>query len=255
MCSNRVLCRHAKTGNRGDKSNRSVFRVPKDVERLRQWVAAIPGIVKLKPTHVICDKHFEDQHIIREWIKRDGSGRIIAQAPYKYPQLSKLAVPTKLLHDVTNNEAVDSLAESSSHLVSSVINSVDTPHVQDVSYIQLPISEDGQSLTAMEEADTIMIPTSDPHTEISSAQVNISSTSIIDTPYVQDVSYIQLPNISEDGQSLIAMEEADTIMIPPSDPHTEISSAPLSKLQTQDKLFLHLFTFFTFIYFLPHPPH
>ncbi|TGZ47104.1 Uncharacterized protein DBV15_12584 [Temnothorax longispinosus] len=72
---------------------------------------------------------------------------------------SKLAVPTKLLNDATNNEAVDSLAESSSHLVSSVINSVDTPHVQDVSCIQLPISEDGQSLTAMEEADTIMIPT------------------------------------------------------------------------------------------------
>ncbi|XP_077266392.1 uncharacterized protein LOC143899742 isoform X1 [Temnothorax americanus] len=42
-----------KMGNRGDKSNRSVFHVPKDVERLRQWVAAIPGIVKLKPTHVI----------------------------------------------------------------------------------------------------------------------------------------------------------------------------------------------------------
>lgn len=68
-----------KTGNRSEKSKRSVFRVPKDIERLKKWIEIISGIVELKPTHVICDKHFEDKYIIREWIKRDESGRVIAQ--------------------------------------------------------------------------------------------------------------------------------------------------------------------------------
>ncbi|CAL1672837.1 unnamed protein product [Lasius platythorax] len=172
-----------KTGNRSEKSKRSVFRVPKDIERLKKWIEIIPGIVELKPTHVICDKHFEDKYIIREWIKRDESGRVIAQVPYKYPQLSKLAVPTRFSNDETNNET-----STESSLMIPVINSVhhdgampvespvnqstegtmitDTPHMQ----------EDGQSLTTMEVADigstTMTNSTSDLHTEIASAPLS-----------------------------------------------------------------------------------
>ncbi|XP_077282105.1 uncharacterized protein LOC143908348 [Temnothorax americanus] len=154
---------------------------------LRQWVAAIPGIVKLKPTHVICDKHFEDQHIICEWIKQDGSGRIIAQAPYKYPQLSKLAVPTKLLHDATNNEAVDPLGESSSHLVGSVINSV---HCDKATPVKSPVPiEVSNHHTEKDSADVSSKSLNTPR------QVNISSTSIIDTPHVQDMCYMAKANI------------------------------------------------------------
>ncbi|XP_036143488.1 uncharacterized protein LOC118645841 isoform X2 [Monomorium pharaonis] len=170
------LLHMANGGNQSNKSNRSVFRVPKDVEQLKQWVAAIPGIVKLK--HVICDKHFEGQYIIREWIKRDESSRIIAQAPYKYPQLSKLAVPIKLLND----KAVDLLTESSLHVVSPVFNSV---YHDGTTSVRSPVSiEVSNHQTENDSADASNKSLN------TSRQVDISSTSITDTPHVQDVSCI-----------------------------------------------------------------
>ncbi|XP_011860018.1 PREDICTED: uncharacterized protein LOC105557389 [Vollenhovia emeryi] len=83
--------------------NRSVFRMPRNAVQYKQWVAAIPGILTLKPTHFVCDKHFNKEDIIREWIKRDSNGRIIAQEPYKRPYLRKLAVPSKF-HDLSTTK-------------------------------------------------------------------------------------------------------------------------------------------------------
>ncbi|XP_077282320.1 uncharacterized protein LOC143908508 isoform X2 [Temnothorax americanus] len=117
-------------------------------------------------------------------------------APYKYPQLSKLAVPTKLLHDATNNEAVDPLGESSSHLVGSVINSV---HCDKATPVKSPVP----------------IEVSNHHTEKDSADVSSKS---LNTP-----SCLMYSTAYFGRWTLTAMEEADTIMkTPTSDPHTEI---------------------------------
>ena len=64
---------------RKQKSNRSVFRVPRDSTLLKKWEEAIPGIVKLDQMHVVCDRHFQANDISREWIKCDSNGQIIAQ--------------------------------------------------------------------------------------------------------------------------------------------------------------------------------
>ncbi|KAM0727879.1 hypothetical protein ACS0PU_005348 [Formica fusca] len=67
------------SNRRGEKSKRSVFRVPKDITLLKKWEEAIPGVMKLERTHVVCDKHFQAKDISREWIKCDSNGQIIAQ--------------------------------------------------------------------------------------------------------------------------------------------------------------------------------
>ena len=55
----------------------SLFKVPSNHERRRKWIAAIPGITDLKPSQFICEKHFEERHVLKKWIKYD-NGRVIA---------------------------------------------------------------------------------------------------------------------------------------------------------------------------------
>ncbi|XP_071649996.1 uncharacterized protein [Temnothorax longispinosus] len=72
----------------------SLFKVPSNIEQCKKWIAAIPGIVDLKPSQFVCEKHFEEHHILRKWVKYD-NGRIIAEAPYMRTRLHPLAVPSK----------------------------------------------------------------------------------------------------------------------------------------------------------------
>ncbi|RLU26632.1 hypothetical protein DMN91_000428 [Ooceraea biroi] len=82
-----------KTGNRNMKQQCSVFKVPRNIEQFKEWQAAIPDI-ELKQSHYVCEKHFEEQRVLRKWIKRDNDGRIITQVAYVRPRLANSAVPT-----------------------------------------------------------------------------------------------------------------------------------------------------------------
>ncbi|XP_071653264.1 uncharacterized protein [Temnothorax longispinosus] len=72
----------------------SLFKVPSNIEQCKKWIAAIPGIVDLKPSQFVCEKHFEEHHILKKWVKYDND-RIIAEAPYMRTRLHPLAVPSK----------------------------------------------------------------------------------------------------------------------------------------------------------------
>ncbi|XP_071634247.1 uncharacterized protein [Temnothorax longispinosus] len=56
----------------------SLFKVPSNIEQCKKWIAAIPGIVDLKPSQFVCEKHFEEHHILKKWVKYDND-RIIAE--------------------------------------------------------------------------------------------------------------------------------------------------------------------------------
>ncbi|XP_024946614.1 uncharacterized protein LOC112495201, partial [Cephus cinctus] len=79
------------------------LKVPKNIEQYKKWKAAIRGVV-LKQSQYICEKHFDENCRIRQWIKRDTNGQIIAQAAYERPRLIEDAVP-KIFED---SEAVQS---------------------------------------------------------------------------------------------------------------------------------------------------
>ncbi|XP_071569448.1 uncharacterized protein [Temnothorax nylanderi] len=84
---------NCKTGYKSLKMKSSYFRVPTNSERLKKWQAAIPG-KKLIPSHLVCEKHFEEKYISRKYIKHDANGKVIAEVIYKRPRLHESAVPT-----------------------------------------------------------------------------------------------------------------------------------------------------------------
>ncbi|XP_071641089.1 uncharacterized protein [Temnothorax longispinosus] len=84
---------NCKTGYKSLKIKSSFFRVPTNSERLKKWQAAIPG-KKLIPSHLVCEKHFEEKYIFRKYIKHDANGKVIAEVIYKRPRLDESAVPT-----------------------------------------------------------------------------------------------------------------------------------------------------------------
>lgn len=112
---------NCKTGNKTEQKC-SLFRVPKDIVTWKNWEKAIPGIMKLRQTDVVCEKHFNEEDMVREWVKLDANGQIITRVSwmkkfhirfvcvkrfllkscisllkvaYKCPQLKKFAVPTR----------------------------------------------------------------------------------------------------------------------------------------------------------------
>ncbi|XP_036146648.1 uncharacterized protein LOC118646884 [Monomorium pharaonis] len=74
---------------------RSTFQVPKDIVTWKKWEKAIPGITKLYPLDIVCEKHFKEEDISREWVKHDANGKVIARVAYKKAQLKQFAVPTR----------------------------------------------------------------------------------------------------------------------------------------------------------------
>lgn len=68
-----------KTGSRCEQSKHSLFRILKDIETWKKWEYAIPNILKLKATDVVCDKHFIYEDIVHEWSKQDANGQIITR--------------------------------------------------------------------------------------------------------------------------------------------------------------------------------
>ncbi|XP_024880836.1 uncharacterized protein LOC112460409 isoform X2 [Temnothorax curvispinosus] len=82
-----------KSGYKSQKEKLSMFKVPRNIE-MRKWEAVIPGVVAFKETYFICEKHFEGHYIIRNYIKHDANGKIIANVPFQRPRLHSSAVPT-----------------------------------------------------------------------------------------------------------------------------------------------------------------
>lgn len=70
------------TGFKSVKKKYSVFKVPSDNEKRKNWLAAIPGITQLKQSQFVCEKHFEERCILRKWIKQDSNGRIIVEVSF-----------------------------------------------------------------------------------------------------------------------------------------------------------------------------
>lgn len=72
-------CSVPQCNSRSKNKKRSFFSVPKNEELKRKWEAAIPGKKDLIPSHFLCENHFEESSIIREYIHKDSNGKVIAQ--------------------------------------------------------------------------------------------------------------------------------------------------------------------------------
>lgn len=58
------------------KEKCSLFRVPQS-EVLREMWEAIPGIMRLQANQYVCEKHFEEDYIVRSLMKRDSGQKIL----------------------------------------------------------------------------------------------------------------------------------------------------------------------------------
>lgn len=68
---------------RNDGRKVSIFKVPDNVDTLKKWEVAIPGLKKpLKSSHCICEKHFDKNYIIRKYVKHDADGKLIAEVNF-----------------------------------------------------------------------------------------------------------------------------------------------------------------------------
>ena len=76
---NRCVVPGCKTGDRNSTLQRSVFKVPNDKIILKKWEAEIPNIAKLKPQHHICERHFEEKYIIRQFVKYHKHGKLMGE--------------------------------------------------------------------------------------------------------------------------------------------------------------------------------
>lgn len=68
--------------NSGYKScpiQRSLFKVPSSESLKNRWEASIPGNIRLKKSHLVCEKHFTEIYITRKYVQHDASGKIIAE--------------------------------------------------------------------------------------------------------------------------------------------------------------------------------
>nr|XP_003707093.1 PREDICTED: uncharacterized protein LOC100877676 isoform X1 [Megachile rotundata] len=74
--------------------NPSTFQVPNDESLRERWIMSIPGIEFLRLNQRVCEKHFEEHLLIKEYVKYDNSGKLIAQVPLAHARLKKGAVPT-----------------------------------------------------------------------------------------------------------------------------------------------------------------
>ncbi|XP_015595020.1 uncharacterized protein LOC107267604 isoform X2 [Cephus cinctus] len=151
-----------KTGSR-TAEKRSVFRVPKDITTWKKWEQAIPGIVKLQQSDIVCEKHFNEEDIAREWVKYDANGRVIARVSYKYPQLRKLAVPTRF-HDGKENCEPSQLDSSSV---------VDQNNGSIGAMFSFPMKSPLQEFSVY--ADINRVPLAVPNTGMSSSSMSVSS--------------------------------------------------------------------------------
>lgn len=57
----------------------SYFSIPKNENLRSQWVQSIPTVSSLQGNQRICSRHFDENDIIKEYIKFDSDGKIIAQ--------------------------------------------------------------------------------------------------------------------------------------------------------------------------------
>jgi len=53
------------------KAKCSLFGVPQSEVLCEMWEAAIPGIARLQPNQHVCEKHFEEEYIVRSLVKQD----------------------------------------------------------------------------------------------------------------------------------------------------------------------------------------
>lgn len=62
----------------------SIFSVPKDIKLRKKWEEAVPGASSLKTWQFVCEKHFEERCIKRNFIKYDCDGILLANVCISY---------------------------------------------------------------------------------------------------------------------------------------------------------------------------
>ncbi|XP_019883763.2 uncharacterized protein LOC105253578 isoform X2 [Camponotus floridanus] len=99
------------------KAKCSLFRVPQSEVLREMWETAIPGIAKLQPNQHVCEKHFEEECIVRRLVKRDSDGKILIDIPYKRPRLTETAIPS-----IFNGDPVELVIDSDSQQQVTVVS-------------------------------------------------------------------------------------------------------------------------------------
>ena len=67
--------------NKKNTDHISTFKVPSDEDEREQWRLNL-GIPILRSSHRICEKHFDENFIIKEWIQYDNDKKIIVQVQH-----------------------------------------------------------------------------------------------------------------------------------------------------------------------------
>lgn len=57
----------------------SFFQVPRNEEERKRWASQIPAIQSLRANHRVCEEHFAESCIIREYNKFDNAGNLLLQ--------------------------------------------------------------------------------------------------------------------------------------------------------------------------------
>nr|XP_034196445.1 uncharacterized protein LOC117611986 [Osmia lignaria] len=80
------------------KMDNMLTPTPTDETLREKWSMSIPGVEFLRSNQRVCEFHFEDRFLIKEYKKHDHSDNIIAQVPLAHAHLEKGAVPTIFDH-------------------------------------------------------------------------------------------------------------------------------------------------------------
>ena len=76
---NKCIVPGCKTGYVSCKARLSTFSAPRNDELREKWEEALKLKKQLMPKHVVCEKHFRINDIIRSSKHTDASGNIIAE--------------------------------------------------------------------------------------------------------------------------------------------------------------------------------
>ncbi|KMQ90093.1 tigger transposable element-derived protein 7-like protein [Lasius niger] len=121
--------------------------VPSNIEQCKKWIAAIPGIVDLKPSQFVCEKHFEERYILRKWVKYH-NGRVIAES--KVENIT-IAADSSIDQRISAEHSYCSLDEpSSNQLMDTTVDESSNEKIHSPMF-RLPSSTEFSSIALIEE--------------------------------------------------------------------------------------------------------
>ena len=91
---NKCIVPGCNTGYASCRAKFSIFSAPKNNELREEWQKSIRLTKPLLTKHVVCEKHFRGDLIIRSYKHKDESGNVLAEVPLKCARLVMNAIPT-----------------------------------------------------------------------------------------------------------------------------------------------------------------